>query len=91
MLAYYLGSSDYATSVDGSYHLRESGGLRIVASRVFQFRDNAELHATLSDVRRTYGLAGPLWVAAGGFYPAVKAPASDVHSFSNAIAIFRTQ
>jgi hypothetical protein len=90
MLAYYLGSGDYGHSFITPYRVRESGGLRVVSARPFQFRDDAELRESLSEVRREYGLEGPVWVAAGGFQIGVKTPPSDVRPFSEAITIFRS-
>ena len=90
MLAYYLNSSDYGGSSNTPYRVREAGGLRIVSAPSFQFRDDAELRESLSEVRREYRLQGPVWLAAGGFSIGVKTPPSEVRPFSEAITIFRS-
>lgn len=90
MLAYYLGSTDYGTKDGDPYRLRQAGGLRVISARTFQFRDDAELHASVAEIRRLYRLDGPVWVAVGGFVPNVTTPASEVRSFSETISIFRS-
>jgi hypothetical protein len=91
ILAYYLESHDYRIPrINPDWLDRESGGLRIIAAPVVEFRQAAQVQAAVCAALHRYSLQGPVWVAAGGFGAHASTSVSRARPFGQAISIFQT-